>query len=80
LTATEPLLVQPIPESLPADIKTLLAKFPSILCTGDVVPEPTQGVEHHNHTGGHLPPLIFAKARHLEPHKLEIAKAEFKCL
>jgi hypothetical protein len=35
-------------------------------------------VEHHIHTGSHPP--VFAKSRHLDLEKLEIAKAEFKCL
>ncbi len=43
-----PLSVQPIPDSMPADVKLLLQKFPSILCMGDVVP---------NSKGGH--PLFF---------------------
>jgi hypothetical protein len=42
------------------------------------MPEPTHGVEHHIHTGSHPP--VFAKARRLDPQKLEIAKAEFKKL
>jgi hypothetical protein len=33
-----PLSVQPIPDSMPVDVKLLLQKFPSILHTGDVVP------------------------------------------
>ncbi len=78
LLATEPLSVQPIPEYLPASIKTLLEKFPSILRTCDVVPDPTHGVLQHIHTGRHL--LIFAKAHHLVPDKHEIAKANLKHL
>jgi hypothetical protein len=42
------------------------------------MPTPTHGVEHHIHTGSHPP--VFAKSHHLYPEKLEIAKAEFKCL
>jgi hypothetical protein len=60
---------------LPADVKILLQKFPSILRTGDVKPTPTHGVEHHIHTGSHLP--VFAKSRCLDPENLQIAKAEF---
>jgi hypothetical protein len=67
-----------MPDSVPADVKTLLQKFPSILCTGDVKPTPTHGVEHHIHTGSHPP--IFAKSRRLDPEKLQTAKAEFKRL
>jgi hypothetical protein len=70
--------MQLIPDSVPADVKILLQKFPFILRTGDVKPTPTHGVEHHIHTGSHPP--IFAKSRHLDPEKLEIAKAEFKRL
>jgi hypothetical protein len=54
----DPLLsVQPIPDSVHADVKLLLQKFPSTLRTGDVVPNPSHGVEHHIHTGGH--PSVF---------------------
>jgi hypothetical protein len=60
---------------VPADVKTLLQKFPSILRTGDVKPTPTHGVKHHKHTGSHPP--IFAKSRCLDPQNLQIAKAEF---
>jgi hypothetical protein len=59
--------LQKIPESVPADVKALLQKFPSILCTGDVKPTPTHGVEHHIHTGSHTP--VFAKYRQLNPEK-----------
>jgi hypothetical protein len=45
---------------------------------GDVVPNSSNGVEHHIHTGRHPP--FFAKARRLDPEKLEIGKAEFKRL
>jgi hypothetical protein len=70
--------LQPIPASVSADVKILLEKFPTILRTGDVVPKPTHGVEHHIHTGGHPP--VFAKARRLEPAKLDVAKKEFQNL
>jgi hypothetical protein len=78
LPAAEPTLMQPIPDSMSADVKCLLQKCPSVLHTGDVLPTPSQGVEHHIHTGSHPPG--FAKARCLNPEKLEIAKAEFKHL
>jgi hypothetical protein len=61
---------------VPDDVKILLQKFPSILRTGDVKPAPNHGVEHHIHTGSHHP--VFAKSRHIDPQKLQIAKAEFK--
>jgi hypothetical protein len=67
-----------IPDSVPADAKTLLQKFPSILRNGDVNPTPTHGVEHHIHTGSHPP--VFANFHCLDPEKLQIAKAEFKRL
>jgi hypothetical protein len=73
-----PLSVQPIPDSVPTDVKLLLKKFPAILRTGDVVPNPSHEVEHHNQMGGHPP--VFAKARRLDTEKLEIAKEEFKRL
>jgi hypothetical protein len=55
-----------------------MQKFHSILRTGDVKLTPTHGIEHHIHTGSHLP--VFAKFRRLNPEKLQIAKAEFKRL
>ncbi len=67
-----------IPDSVPDDVKILLQKCPSILCTGDVKPEPNHGAEYHIHTGSH--PAVFAKSRRLDPEKLQIAKAEFKRL
>jgi hypothetical protein len=67
-----------IPDSVPADVKTSLQNFPSILRTGDVKLIPTHGVEHHIHTGSHPP--VFAKYRRLNPEKLKIAKADFKRL
>jgi hypothetical protein len=70
--------MQPIPDSVPADVKISLQKFPSNLRTVDVKPTPTHGVEHHIHTSSHPP--VFAKSRRLDPEKLEIAKAEFKRL
>jgi hypothetical protein len=73
-----PSLFQKIPDSVPDDVKILLQKFPSILRTGDVKPTPNHGVEHHIHTGSHPP--LFAKSRHLDLEKLQIAKAEFKRL
>ena len=63
---------------MPADVRLLLEKYLTILRTGDVVPKPTHGLEHYIHTGGHPP--VFAKARRLEPAKLEIAKKEFQKL
>ncbi len=69
---------QKIPDSVPADVKTLLRKFPSILRTGDVKLTPTHGVENHIRTGSHPP--VFAKSRCLDQGKLQIAKSEFKRL
>jgi hypothetical protein len=67
-----------IPDSVPDDVKHLLQKFPSILCTGYMMPTPTHRVQHHIHKGSH--PSVFAKSRRLDLEKLEIAKAEFKRL
>jgi cleavage and polyadenylation specificity factor subunit 1 len=68
--------LQPIPDSVPTDVKILLQKYPSILRTRDVKPTPTHGVEHHIYTGSHSP--VFAKSCRLDPEKLEITNAEFK--
>jgi hypothetical protein len=62
-----------IPDSVPADVKALLQKFPTILHTGDVRPTPSHEVEDHIHTGSHPP--VFAKSRRLNPENLQIAKA-----
>ncbi len=70
--------VQVIPDFVNADVKLLLKKQYSILRTGDVMPKPTHGDEHHIHINSHPP--VFTKARRLDPQKLEIAKAEFKKL
>jgi hypothetical protein len=55
----------------------LLKKFPSVLCTGDVVPNPSHEVEHHIHMGGHSP--VFAKPTALTK-KTWNCKAVFKHL
>jgi hypothetical protein len=78
LPAFEPKQLQPIPNSVPADVKTLLQKYPAILRARDVKPKPTHGVQHHIHTDSHPP--VFEKSCHLDLEKLEIAKAEFKRL
>jgi hypothetical protein len=75
---TKPISIQQIPDSVPADVKHLLKRFPSIFCMGDVMPSPTHGVEQHIHTGSHPP--VIAKSLRLDPKKLEIAKVEFKRL
>jgi hypothetical protein len=71
-------LFKKIPDSVPSDVKTLLQKFPSILCTRDVKPTPTHGVEQHIHASSNPP--MFAKSHRLDPEKLQIAKAVFKRL
>jgi hypothetical protein len=68
---------QPIPASVPADVKALLEKYPTILCTGDGAQTNPWGGAHHSH--GRTSP-VFAKARCLEPAKLEVAKKEFQKL
>jgi hypothetical protein len=73
-----PISFQKIPDSVPADVKALLQKFPAILRTRDVKPAPTHGAEHHIHTGSHAP--VFAKSHRLDPENVQIAKAEFKRL
>ncbi len=62
-------------DSVHDDVKHLLQKFPSILRTGDVMPTPTHGVQHHIHTAGHAP--VFTKYLRLDPEKLEIAQTEY---
>jgi hypothetical protein len=68
--------LQKIPDSFPADVKTLLKKFPFILRTGDVKPTPTHGVEHHIHTVSHPP--VFAKSCRLNLKKLKLPKQSLK--
>jgi hypothetical protein len=67
-----------IPDSVPADVKALLQKFPSILRTGEVKPTLTPGVRHHIHISSH--PRVFAKSHRLDREKLQFAKAEFERL
>ena len=69
---------QPIPASVPADVRALLEKYPSILRTGDVVPKPTHGVEHHIHTGGHPP--FLQKPAVLSLQNLTLPRKNFKNL
>jgi hypothetical protein len=71
-------LSDPPPSYKKCLIPSLLQKFPSILCTADVNPTPTHGVEHHMYTGSH--PLFLRKSHCLDTEKLQIAKAEFKRL
>ncbi len=62
--------MQPLPDSVPADVKCFLKEFPPILCTGDVMPTPTNGVECHIHTGSHLTVLqnpVALKQKSLRP-------------
>jgi hypothetical protein len=47
--------LQNIPDTFPADVELSLQKHPTILHTGDVLPKPTHGVEHHIHIGSHPP-------------------------
>jgi hypothetical protein len=61
---------QKIPDSVPDDVKRLLQKFPFILHTGDVMPTPTHGVEHHIHTGSHR--SVFAKSSRLDLENLRL--------
>jgi hypothetical protein len=63
---------------VPADVKLLLEKYPTILRTGDVVPKPNHGVVHRIDTEVRHP--VFPKARRLEPAKLLVAQKEFKKL
>jgi hypothetical protein len=77
-SATKLIAMQSISDSVPEDVKRLLKKFLSILRTGDVMPTPTHGVEHHIHMGSHPP--VFAKTHRQNPEKLEMQKAEFKRL
>jgi hypothetical protein len=53
-------------------VKHLLKKFPSILCTGDVIPTPTHGVEHHIHMSSHPP--VFAKSHRLDRKNFKLPK------
>jgi hypothetical protein len=52
---------------VPADVKTLMQKFPSILHTRDVKPTLTHGVVYHIHTGSHPP--VIAKSRRFDSEK-----------
>jgi hypothetical protein len=61
---------------MPADVKTLLQKLPSILRSGDVKPTPTHAVKHHIHTSSH--PSVFAKSCCLDPENCKLPKQSSK--
>jgi hypothetical protein len=73
-----PTSYQTIPDFVPADVKTLLQKFPSILRTGDVKPTPTHVAEHHIHT--RQPPPCFCKIPPPRSSKIANRQAELKRL
>ncbi len=58
---------------MPADVKLLLEKFPSILRMDDVMPNPSYRVEPYIHTGRH-PPVLQRPAASTQK------KVEFKHL
>ena len=62
--------------STPEPIRQLLAEYPDVLSTdGFSAATPRHGIFHHIKTTPGPP--VFAKARHLDPGKLAVAKAEF---
>ena len=67
--------LQEVSDTIPHQVRKLLAKYPSIIRSESLTPTPTHGVEHTIDTGGHRP--VFAKPRRLPPDKLRIAEAEF---
>ncbi len=78
-----PPLFQKIPDSVPDDVKILLQKFPSILCTGDVRPAPNHGVEHHIHIGSHPPGFCKIpppQSRKIANHQSRIQKVRIRWL
>jgi RNase H-like domain found in reverse transcriptase/Reverse transcriptase (RNA-dependent DNA polymerase)/Integrase core domain/Integrase zinc binding domain len=62
---------------IPAFVRELLARFPSITTAVSGPPSPKHGVQHSIETQGRP---VFAKARRLDPQKLAIAEAEFRAL
>ncbi len=52
----------------------MLARYPAVIGNGTAKPRPLLVVEHTIETA--VQP-IFAKARHLDPDKLQIAEAKF---
>ena len=59
---------------LPA-AQALLQKYPDVVSTGTTHPHPLHGISHTIETTGRP---VFAKARRLDPGKLQSAKAEFQ--
>ena len=59
---------------LPSSLQTLLHSFPTVFSSDLQNLSPHHGVQHHIHTTG---PPVFAKARCLDPLRLQQAKAEF---
>ena len=64
-----------LPKNLDPQVAALLKKFPAILRLGTDKPMPTHGVEHVIETEGRP---VFAKARRLDPLKLQIVQKEFE--
>ena len=64
-----------LPKNLDPQVADLLKKFPAILRPGTAKPMPTHRVEHVIETEGRP---VFAKARRLDPLKLQIVQKEFE--
>ena len=65
--------------SAPKCISDLLSDFPDVLSSdGFTASPPRHQIRHHLLT--HPGPVVFAKARRLDPDKLSVAKAEFSAM
>ena len=76
--AVQPPANQQVPHSLPGSLPqaagALLQKFPEVVITGTTHPHPLYGISHSIKTTGRP---VFAKARRLDPEKLQCTKTEF---
>ena len=64
-----------LPGSLPLAAWELLQKYLDVVSTGITHPHPLHGISHSIETTGRP---VFAKARRLDPEKLQCAKKEFQ--
>ena len=65
--------LQSLPDLTPP-LQDLLQAFPTVFSSDLKNLSPHHGVQHHIHSNG---PPVFSKARHLDPSRLQQAKAEF---
>ena len=56
------------------DVLNQMVEFQDVLNQNNALPTPIHGVHHHHEMTGHTITALFC---HLDPEKLEVAKADF---